>query len=86
MKDSPMTRDLRRGARARGIRVTEGLVVGGRRINRDDTTTPWCADGEHCVTFEEDDDGLFCADPLTSDEALMLFELAAGRRRDGSDA
>ena len=86
MSESTATRELRMRARADGIRCTEGLLLDdGRRINRDDTTTLWCADGRGCVVFEEDAGELYCADPLTPEQALALFALVGGRRH-GIDA
>ena len=86
MSGSTVTRKLRFMARASGVRCTEGLLLtDGRRINRDDTTTLWCADGRGCVTFEEDAGRLYCADPLTPEQALALFALVGGRRH-GIDA
>lgn len=64
------TDELRRMAKALGLRYTRGYVLdGGRRVNEDTTTTLHPA----CVTFSEDEDGaLWCEDAISPRQALAL--------------
>jgi hypothetical protein len=64
------TDELRRMAKALGLRYTRGYTLpGGRRVNEDTTTTLHPA----CVTFSEDEDGaLWCEDAISPRQALAL--------------
>ena len=64
------TDELRRMAKALGVRYTCGLTLAGwRRVNEDTTTTLHPA----CVTFSEDEDGaLWCEDAVSPRQALAL--------------
>jgi hypothetical protein len=64
------TDELRRMAKALGLRYTRGYSMGdGRRVNEDATTTLYPA----CVTFSEDEDGaLWVEDAISPRQALAL--------------
>lgn len=70
------TDELRRMAKALGIRYTRGYVMGdGRRVNEDSVTTLHPA----CVTFSEDEDGaLWCEDAISPRQALALAMVVDG--------
>jgi hypothetical protein len=68
------TDELRRMAKALGLRYTRGYTLpGGRRVNEDTTTTLHPA----CVTFSEDEDGaLWVEDAISPRQALALAMVA----------
>ena len=64
------TDELRRMAKALGLRYTRGYSMGdGRRVDEDTVTTLYPA----CVAFSEDEDGaLWVEDAISPRQALAL--------------
>ncbi len=69
------TQRLRDECERRGIEYTCCLVMGGRRVNKENVTTLW--DGKHAsksLTFEEDEHGsLWCADELSVSQCIGAY-------------
>ena len=78
------TQRLRDKCKRRGIEYTCGLLLDGRRVNKENVTTLWDGtDASKSLTFEEDESGaLWCADELSVSQCIGAY-LAGMEGEDG---